>query len=130
MLECLKSEGHIYALDVDPLESEKTRKRLEGLGYGEDILTIKQLNFADVDQVIPQSGLFDFVLADLGVSSMQIDNPDRGFSFKQEGPLDLRLNPQKGISAAARLDDISQEELEGMLIENADEPYAREISGC
>lgn len=128
MLECLKSEGHIYALDVDPLESEKTRKRLEGLGYGEDILTIKQLNFADVDQVIPQSGLFDFVLADLGVSSMQIDNPDRGFSFKQEGPLDLRLNPQKGISAAARLDDISQEELEGMLIENADEPYAREIS--
>ena len=101
MLECLKSEGHIYALDVDPLESEKTRKRLEGLGYGEDILTIKQLNFADVDQVIPQSGLFDFVLADLGVSSMQIDNPDRGFSFKQEGPLDLRLNPQRDISRSA-----------------------------
>lgn len=128
MLECLESEGHIYALDVDPLESEKTRKRLEALGYGEDILTIKQLNFADVDQVVTQSGLFDFALADLGVSSMQIDNPDRGFSFKQEGPLDLRLNPQKGISAAERLDDISQEELEGMLIENADEPYAREIS--
>ena len=128
MLECLASKGHIYALDVDPLESEKTRRRLEGLGYGEDILTIRQLNFADVDQVVPQSGLFDFVLADLGVSSMQIDNPDRGFSFKQEGPLDLRLNPQKGISAAERLKEIGQEELEGMLIENADEPYAKEIS--
>lgn len=68
------------------------------------------------------------MLADLGVSSMQIDNPDRGFSFKYEGPLDLRLDPEKGISAAERLKDMTQKELEGMLIENSDEPYAKEIS--
>jgi 16S rRNA (cytosine1402-N4)-methyltransferase len=70
----------------------------------------------------------DFILDDLGVSSMQIDNPERGFSYKREGPLDLRLNPEKGISAAERLKTIDQDELEGMLIENSDEPYAQEIS--
>lgn len=128
MLKCLEGEGHIYALDVDPIESEKTRKRLEDLGYGSGILTIKQCNFADIDQVALAYGPFDFILADLGVSSMQIDNPDRGFSFKQEGPLDLRLNPEKGISAAERLQDIAREELEGMLVENANEPYAQEIA--
>lgn len=128
MLKCLESSGHLYALDVDPLESEKTRERLLHLGYGPDILTIRQLNFADVDQIAAQTGSFDFVLADLGVSSMQIDNPDRGFSYKKEGPLDLRLNPQKGISATERLKTISQKELEGMLVENSDEPYAKAIS--
>ncbi len=128
MLKCLESKGHIYALDVDPIEIEKTRERLKNLGYGSDILTIKQLNFANIDQVLADGGLFDFVLADLGVSSMQIDNPDRGFTFKKEGPLDLRLDPEKGISAAERLRDIEQDELEGMLIENSDEPYAEVIS--
>lgn len=130
MLKCLKGEGHLYALDVDPIESVKTKARLEGLGYGEDILTVRLLNFADIDQVSEQAGKFDFVLADLGVSSMQIDNPDRGFSYKTEGPLDLRMNPEKGISAAERLRSISREELQGMLMENADEPYAEEISRC
>lgn len=128
MLECLKGEGHLYALDVDPIEFAKTTKRLRGLGFGEDILTVRLLNFANIDQIAEEAGKFDFVLADLGVSSMQIDNPDRGFSYKTEGPLDLRMNPQKGISAAERLRGIDQEELAGMLIENADEPYAAEIA--
>ena len=128
MLECLKGEGHLYALDVDPMEIQKTKKRLEDMGYGPQILTIRQLNFADVEQLLPESGTFDFALADLGVSSMQIDNPERGFTYKFEGPLDLRLNPEKGISAAERLKHISQPELEGMLLENSDEPYAAEIS--
>lgn len=128
MLKCLDSKGHMYALDVDPIEIVKTKKRLEDLGYGEEILTIKQLNFLNIDKVAEEAGLFNFMLADLGVSSMQIDNPDRGFSFKHEGPLDLRLNPEKGISAAERLKEVTQEELEGMLIENSDEPYAKEIS--
>ena len=70
----------------------------------------------------------DFILADLGVSSMQIDNPKRGFSFKVDGPLDLRLNQEKGISAAERLDNISEEELAGMLYENSDEPYCEELA--
>ena len=128
MLECLDSKGHLYALDVDPIELPKTKDRLNKLGYGSDILTVKQLNYSEIDKVSNEVGKFDFILADLGVSSMQIDNPERGFSYKKEGPLDLRLNPNKGISAAKRLRNISQSELEGMLIENADEPYAKEIA--
>ena len=128
MLKCLKGQGHIYALDVDPIEIKKTKQRLEQRGFGEDILSIRQINFADVDKVAEEAGLFDFVLADLGVSSMQIDNPERGFTYKFEGPLDLRLNPEKGVSAAERLDGISLEELAGMFEENSDEPYAYEIA--
>ncbi|MBS7007951.1 16S rRNA (cytosine(1402)-N(4))-methyltransferase RsmH [Anaerostipes sp.] len=128
MLKCLKSKGHMYSLDVDSIEIEKTRERLKNLGFGPEILTIRQLNFAKIDEISEEAGLFDFVLADLGVSSMQIDNPDRGFSYKTEGPLDLRLNPEKGVSAADRLRDITREELQGMLAENSDEPYADVIS--
>ncbi|MEG0075302.1 MAG: 16S rRNA (cytosine(1402)-N(4))-methyltransferase RsmH [Eubacterium sp.] len=128
MLKCLESEGHLYALDVDPIELVKTRERLAHLGYGPEILTIKQLNFANIDQLVSETGTFNFVLADLGVSSMQIDNPDRGFSYKNEGPLDLRLDPKKGDSAADRLKAMTREEIEGMLVENADEPYAEMIA--
>lgn len=128
LLKCLDGKGHLYALDIDPIEIVKTRARLEQMGYGPEILTIKHLNFADIDQLTAEMGPLDFVLADLGVSSMQIDNPDRGFSFKKDGPLDLRLNPVTGICAAQRLQNITREELEGMLVENADEPYAAEIS--
>ncbi len=128
MMECLEGQGHMYALDVDPIESKKTKARLEEAGFGPEILTIKNMNFAEIDQLVPETGLFDFVLADLGVSSMQIDNPERGFSYKVDGPLDLRLNPEKGVSAAERLKEVTREELEGMLIENSDEPYAKEIS--
>ncbi|MDO4323295.1 MAG: 16S rRNA (cytosine(1402)-N(4))-methyltransferase RsmH [Lachnospiraceae bacterium] len=128
MLNCLNGQGHVYALDVDPIEIKKTKKRLAERGFGEDILTIRQINFADIDIVAQEAGKFDFVLADLGVSSMQIDNPERGFTYKFEGPLDLRLDPEKGISAAERLRGIQEEELTGMFEENADEPYAREIA--
>ena len=115
MLEQLQGEGHIYGLDVDPIE---------------DIMTVRQMNFADIDQIAEEAGPFDFILADLGVSSMQIDNPERGFSYKFDGPLDLRLNPQAGISAAERLKEVDREELAGMLVENSDEPYAEEIARC
>lgn len=128
MLQCLDGQGHIYATDVDPIESAKTRERLAKAGYGEDILTIKLMNFADIDKLVEEVGKFDFVLADLGVSSMQIDNPERGFSYKTDGPLDLRLNPEAGISAAERLKNITMEELIGMLVENSDEPYADKIA--
>lgn len=128
MLEQLKGQGHMWALDVDTIEMEKTRKRLADRGFGPDILTIKHLNFANIDQVAEEAGGFDFILADLGVSSMQIDNPDRGFSFKNEGPLDLRLDPSKGETAAERLKELNFEELRGMLVENSDEPYAEQIA--
>ncbi len=128
MLKRLDFKGHLYATDVDPIELPKTRARLEDLGYGADNITIRQMNFSEIDQIVKEAGPLNFILADLGVSSMQIDNPDRGFSFKSEGPLDLRLNPSKGISAAERLQTITADELAGMLWENSDEPYAKEIA--
>lgn len=128
MLKCLDSKGHMYAIDVDPIELPRTRERLERLGYGPEILTIRQMNFSQIAQIASESGPLNFVLADLGVSSMQIDNPERGFSFKREGPLDLRLNPKKGKSAAERLKELSQDELQGMFFENSDEPHAAVIA--
>lgn len=128
MLEQLEGEGHLYGLDVDPIEMPKTCERLRNMGYGEDILTVKHLNFGNIDEILPLSGPLDFMMADLGVSSMQIDNPERGFTYKHEGTLDLRLNPLVGISAGERLAEVEREELIFMLRENADEPYAEEIT--
>ncbi len=128
MLKCLNSNGRLYALDVDPIELPRTKERLERLGYGPEILEIRQMNFSNIDQISSEAGPFHFILADLGVSSMQIDNADRGFTFKFEGPLDLRLNPKVGEPAASRLKQMSFDELQGMLIENADEPYSAEIA--
>ena len=128
MLQCLQGKGHMYATDVDHEEAAKTKKRLEELGFGEDILTIKLQNFCTIDEIAKEVGGFDFLLADLGVSSMQIDNPKRGFSFKVDGPLDLRLNQEAGISAAERLETITRDELAGMLYENSDEPYCEELA--
>ena len=127
MLEKLQGRGHLYATDIDPIESEKTRQRLAEAGYGPEILTIRRMNFAQLDEVAPGQK-FDFILADLGVSSMQIDNPERGFTFKYDGPLDLRLDPTAGVTAAERLKELDQDELEAMLVENSDEPYAGRIA--
>lgn len=121
-------EGHLYALDVDPIEIVKTGERLQKAGYGEEILTILQQNFANLEAIAKEYGPFDFMLADLGVSSMQIDDPKRGFSYKADGPLDLRLDPQHGIPASQRLRELNREELIGMLVENSDEPYAEQIA--
>ena len=128
MLERLEGKGCIYGLDVDPIESEKTVKRLRDAGYSEDNFKFRLTNFANIDEVAAEAGKFDFVLADLGVSSMQIDDPKRGFSYKTDGPLDLRLDPSHGESAAERLHTITKEEFVGMMIENSDEPYAQEIA--
>ena len=125
-LEILKSlvpGGHLYATDVDPFELPRTRERLASYGYGPDVLTIKKMNFSEIDQIADEAGPLNFVLADLGVSSMQIDNPDRGFSFKVDGPLDLRLNPLSGKPASALLKPISLEKLEELFVLNADEPH-------
>ncbi len=127
MLEKLQGQGHLYATDIDPIELEKTRQRLAEAGYGPEILTIKRMNFAQLDEVAPDQK-FDFILADLGVSSMQIDNPERGFTFKYDGPLDLRLDPTAGVTAAERLRELDQDELEALLVENSDEPYADRIA--
>lgn len=128
MLEKLCGEGHLVSLDVDTEESDKTLKRLRDKGYDENIFNVMNINFADLDKAANEYGKFDFVLADLGVSSMQIDNPERGFSYKIDGPLDLRLDRTKGVTAAERIMDMDADEIAGMLVENADEPYADEIA--
>lgn len=128
MLDKLQGEGHLYSGDIDTIEMPKTEKRLREAGYGENIWTPRFMNFADIDKLAEEVGGFDFVLADLGVSSMQIDNPERGFTYKAEGPLDLRLNPNAGVPASQRLWELSTDELVGMLEENSDEPYADEIA--
>ena len=128
ILKKLSGSGHLVSLDVDPDESAKTEARLRKEGYGEDIFAIRHINFADVKKAADEFGKFDFLMADLGVSSMQIDNPARGFSYKTESPLDLRMNQHKGITASERLKELSLDEIEGMLIENADEPYAGRIA--
>ncbi len=128
MLNCLLPNGKLYALDVDPIELPKTKDRLSKLGYGDEVLEIKKMNFSNLDLVIYESGPLDFVLADLGISSMQIDNPDRGFSFKIEGPLDLRLNPKSGKSASDFLKNTTSQQLETIFTTNADEPFAKEIA--
>ncbi|MDZ4667787.1 MAG: 16S rRNA (cytosine(1402)-N(4))-methyltransferase RsmH [bacterium] len=128
MLNCLQGEGHLFATDVDPFELPRTKDRLANLGFGEEILSIRKMNFSQIDLLAEESGPLNFVLADLGVSSMQIDNPERGFSLKIDGPLDLRLNPKSGQSAAALLKTLSLEELYQILVVNSDEVYAEPIA--
>ena len=128
ILKCLSPGGRLYATDVDPIELPRTRERLAALGYGSDFFEARILNFSNIDLIAAESGPLNFVLADLGVSSMQIDNPDRGFSYKVEGPLDLRLNPKSGKSATELLKTISLEDLEELLVLNADEPFAVQIA--
>jgi 16S rRNA (cytosine1402-N4)-methyltransferase len=128
MLTRLAPHGLLYAIDVDPFELPRTRERLTALGFGSEQLVIQKMNFSDIDQLGIEAGSLNFALADLGVSSMQIDNPERGFSFKIEGPLDLRLNPKSGKSAATLLKNSSQTYLEELFVVNSDEPYAKLIS--
>ena len=128
LLKRLQPGGVLYAIDVDPFELPRTKERLAALGFGPEQVVIKKMNFSGIDQIVTEAGLLNFVLADLGVSSMQIDNPERGFSFKVEGPLDLRLNPASGKSAAAFLKNISPGKLETVFVENSDEPYAKLIA--
>lgn len=130
MIPYLQPGGRLYAIDVDPFELPRTKERLASFGYGPDAIVIRKLNFSDIDLVVQESGPLNFVLADLGVSSMQIDNPERGFSFKLEGPLDLRLNPKTGKSAATLLKTISQERLEELFFRNSDEPYSELIASA
>jgi 16S rRNA (cytosine1402-N4)-methyltransferase len=115
-------------VDVDPLELPRTEVRLRGLGFGEEVFTARRMNFAGLPRLKAEAGGFDVVLADLGVSSMQIDNPARGFTWKADGPLDLRLNPQRGKSAADLLVTLDETTLAELLVENADEPHATAIA--
>jgi 16S rRNA (cytosine1402-N4)-methyltransferase len=119
--------GCLLGLDQDPFELPRATKRLRDLGFDESGFVSRRANFAGIVDAVKAVGWdegVDCLLADLGVSSMQIDNPARGFSFKLAGPLDMRMNPQKGESAASLLARCDASQLESLLVENSDEPYA------
>jgi 16S rRNA (cytosine1402-N4)-methyltransferase len=122
--------GRLIGLDTDSIELPKTEARLRANGMPEEVLAVRNINFAGVQKVLTELEIdgVDLLLADLGVSSMQLDDPGRGFSFKFEGPLDLRMNPGKGISGAELLRRIETVELARILRENADEPGAERLA--
>jgi len=126
ILERVQPGGRLIGLDVDPLELPRTEARLRAAGFGEETFVARHGNFAGLPQVLATEGLTaaDMILADLGVSSMQIDNPARGFSYKEPGPLDMRMNPSRGEPASALLARLDEAQLAAILTENADEPHA------
>ena len=132
LLPLLLPGGHLLGLDVDPREPPRAEARLRSLGYGPEIFTPLRSNFAGLPQALLRAGhdSADLVLADLGVSSMQLDDPARGFSAKEDGPLDLRMNPERGQSAATLLAGVSAERLMKLLQENADEPHAAALASA
>ena len=124
--------GRLLGFDADPIELPKTEPRLRSLGYGPEVFTAHRSNFAGLPQVLAKAGLTgaDLILADLGVSSMQIDDPSRGFSTKQAGPLDMRMNPARGQSASAFLRGIDAAKLARLLVENSDEPNSERLAAA
>jgi len=133
LLERITPGGQLLGLDVDPLELPRTESRLRALGYGEDALVVRRSNFAGLPAALAALGWeggADLVLADLGVSSMQLDDPARGFTFGADGPLDMRMNPGRGLSAADWLERASTAKLAAVLRENADEPHAERIAAA
>jgi 16S rRNA (cytosine1402-N4)-methyltransferase len=122
--------GKLLGFDADPIELPKAEARLRALGFGADIFTAHRGNFAGLPQTLAANEIAgaDLILADLGVSSMQIDDPRRGFSVKFDGPLDMRMNPQRGQPASALLEKIKPDALATLLVEYADEPRAATLA--
>ena len=132
LLAAVQPGGRLLAIDADPIELPKTEARLRALGFAPESLTVRRSNFAGVAQLIaaesPEGAAV--MLADLGLSSMQIDDPARGFTFKADGPLDMRMNPSRGVSAAALLAKTDVAKLAVLLEENADEPRAAALAAA
>jgi 16S rRNA (cytosine1402-N4)-methyltransferase len=130
ILDRLQPGGRLIGLDLDPFELPRTAAQLRAAGFGPETFSAHHANFAGLPQVLAMEGLAaaDVILVDLGVSSMQLDNPDRGFSYKDPGPLDMRMNPSRGEPASRLLARLSEDKLAVLLEENADEPHARFIA--
>jgi 16S rRNA (cytosine1402-N4)-methyltransferase len=124
--------GRLIGLDVDPVELARTAERLRGLGFSEEILAIRRSNFAGLPAILAAGGFpgADGIFVDLGASSMQIDTPERGFSFKIPGPLDMRMNPSRGQPAAAFVENIRPVALEALLRDYSDEPAAPSLAAA
>jgi 16S rRNA (cytosine1402-N4)-methyltransferase len=132
ILAAVQPGGRLIGVDADPIELPRAEARLRELGFPSDSLVVRRMNFAGLAPLVlaEAPGGVDMVLADLGLSSMQIDDPARGFTFKADGPLDMRLNPEKGRSAADLLSNLGVAGLARLLVENADEPLAEDLAGA
>ena len=130
LLRKIQPGGRLIGLDSDPMELPKTEARLRALGFGPQHFTAHRTNFAALPKVLAEEklGAVDMIMADLGVSSMQLDDPARGFSLKETGPLDMRMNPNRGEPASALLERARPDALSEILWENSDEPHAKEIA--
>jgi 16S rRNA (cytosine1402-N4)-methyltransferase len=127
LLRAVQPGGCLLGLDQDPAEIARTEARLRALAFPEASLRVRRTNFAALFRTLNEIGWddgADAILADLGVSSMQLDNPARGFSHKHDGPLDMRMNPQRSVSARELLQKIRADKLIVLLQENADESRA------
>ena len=133
ILEKINPGGQLLALDVDAKQLPRSEARLRKLGFDEQQLIVKRSNYAGLAAALAEINWadgVDFLLADLGLSSMQIDNPARGFSYKHDGPLDMRMNPERGVSARDWLAKCKIEKLVQVLIEGGDEPRAETVANA
>jgi 16S rRNA (cytosine1402-N4)-methyltransferase len=133
LLKAVQPGGTLLALDQDPIEIARAEARLRAGGCSDSALVVRRMNFAGLARALAElewSDGADVLLADLGCSSMQFDNPARGFSFKHDGPLDMRMNPQRGLSARELLQKLPAEKLKTLLEENADEHHAALLAGA
>ena len=130
ILKAILPGGRLLGFDRDPVELERTTRRLLASGLPPEAFIPVHANFATLREGLEASGLSgaDLFLADLGLSSMQIDDPDRGFSYKQKGPLDMRMDPGRGQSASEFLRGVRESDLGSILAANADEARAEEIA--
>lgn len=127
MIARIRPGGVLHGFDVDRDQLEQTRARLAGDGVK---IVLHHGNFAGLAKAMREDSLdgFDAVLADLGVSSMQIDDPARGFSYKHDGPLDMRMDSRRRQCAADLVAKMSEAELSDALRDLADEPHCAEIA--
>jgi 16S rRNA (cytosine1402-N4)-methyltransferase len=119
--------GRLIAIDVDGDELERTRERLGKMNVP---VSFHRSNFAGIANIMKKENLdgYDIIFADLGVSSMQIDNPERGMSYKNKGPLDMRMDNRLKRTGADLLNELGEEELACALRELSDEPDNQKIA--
>jgi 16S rRNA (cytosine1402-N4)-methyltransferase len=127
LLAAIQPGGRLIGLDLDPHNLELAGARLQGVGGN---FELHHANFAGLPTVLAQAGIerVDAILADLGVASPQIDDPERGFSYRQPGPLDMRMDPTRGQPASALVQRLGERELSQALLELGDETDAPKIA--